>query len=119
MRTDLVGWEKYDAMLDDIIAKAMAYQEKRNHPVLPSLTLHLCAEAAFAWTDKRQLTLIYGDLNAGSVGVNTWQGTAHDAVMYIVSRAIVADAKAKPRWLQYLEENQHRWPQQTTSKTSE
>ena len=113
MRKDLEGWEKYDELLDDTITKALAYQENRGHPQLPSLTLHMCAEAAFAWSDKRQLTLTYGDLNAGSVGLNTHQGTAHDAVLHVASRAIVADAKVKPRWLQYLEENKYRWPQTT------
>lgn len=114
MRTDIEGWESYNNLVEMLVARAVVTVSPT-----PAATLDLwsVAEQWATRTHERTLALKYGDLNAAVVGLDdgsrfsdvTEQLGATGLLVDIAARAMVADAKRKPRWRAYLERNKDRW----------
>lgn len=117
MRVDIIGWEVYDSLLGTVVAEALQLQERKNHPMVPALSLLAVAEKYAVSVTERTLALKYGDLNQAIVGIES--GSAfRDAteslgavglLTHLAARAIVADAKNKDAWRAYLTKNEHIW----------
>lgn len=116
MRTDIEDWEKYNTLLENLVARAVLYPSEGNRSSLLVLDLLQVAEQFATRTEDRALALKYGDVNAAMEGLA--EGTRFEdatrgmgalgLLVDIAARAMVADAKRKPRWRAYVERNKDR-----------
>lgn len=119
MRKDIEGWEGYQEVLDKVIAGALRWQERHNHPRLPVATLLTVAEIKATEVAARALALQYGELNHAVLPLISPDGTAFkDAtedvgplgvLAFLAARAMVIDAQRDPKWVAYVKEYEGVW----------
>lgn len=115
MRRDIDGWEVYYVLVDSVVDQALAAQDRRGDPPLPTLALLTIAEQVATRPADRKLALTYGDLNQAVVGLGdryvdvTARLGALGLLVDLASRAMVADAQRNPRWQAYIERTREKW----------